>query len=127
MIKITSTVNKQLKQSLAAGIDKAIRKTGDHFFELVLAAADKHTKTGALVQSLNNSYSAGTYTIDHDLQRAPHAVFVHWGSRAHVIKPKARKALRWPAGGAFAFAKSVNHPGYRGDPYLITKQGIESS
>ena len=59
------------------------------------------------------------WEIGHDLQVAPEALFVHWGTRPHKIKPKRKKALRWPAGGQFAFAKSVNHPGYKGDSWLV--------
>jgi hypothetical protein len=33
--------------------------------------------------------------------------------------PNKKKALRWASGGRFFFAGKVNHPGYRGDPYLI--------
>lgn len=47
-------------------------------------------------------------------------MFVHWGTRPHVIKPKNKKALRWAgADGRFIFARAVNHPGYRGDAYLV--------
>jgi hypothetical protein len=44
---------------------------------------------------------------------------VHWGTRPHKIRPKTKKALRWAQGGAFQFAREVNHPGYRGDPWMI--------
>jgi len=74
--------------------------------------------TGALFQSLYNREVPGGREVGHDPQRAPHALFVHWGTRPHVIKPKNKKALRWAGGGGFVFAKSVKHPGYRGDPWL---------
>lgn len=82
--------------------------------------ADRHTKTSALRQSLYNRAIPGGREIGHDPQRAPHALFVHWGTRPHVIKPKNKKALRWAgANGRFMFAKAVSHPGYKGDPYLV--------
>jgi hypothetical protein len=122
MIRIAQKgTNRPLRRTVAQAIEAGLRKTGDHFFEVILGAADKHTKTGALVQSLQNRYVPGVYTIEHDLQRAPHAVFVHWGTRPHTIRPKLRKALRWPTNNVFAFAKVVNHPGYAGDPYMITE------
>jgi len=88
--------------------------------ELARQGADKHFKTGALVESLGHGPKQipGGWEIGHNRQRAPHAAFVHWGTRPHVIKPSKRKALRWVAGNGFAFAKTVNHPGYKGDPYL---------
>lgn len=81
--------------------------------------AGRHNKTGAMVQSLFNRSIPKGREVGHDPQRAPHAIFVQLGTRAHVIMPKNKKALRWASGGTFFFAGKVNHPGYRGDPYLI--------
>ena len=81
--------------------------------------ADRHNKTGALRQSLFNRAIPKGREVGHDPQRAPHAVFVQLGTRPHEIRPKNKKALRWAAGGQFFFAGKVNHPGYRGDAYLI--------
>lgn len=114
------TVAQVLHGTLAA-VDPALRATGDELFGRIWEAADKHTKTGAMARSLKNSYSSGEYRIWHDLQHAPHAAFVHWGSRPHDITPKNRKALRWPGRGGFIFAKFVRHPGYKGDPYFVTE------
>jgi len=79
----------------------------------------KHSKTGALFQSIYKREVADGWEVGHDPQRAAHAVFVHWGTRPHRIEPKDKKALRWAAGNRFAFAKGVNHPGYKGDPWLV--------
>lgn len=114
------TVAQVLHGTLAA-VDPALRATGDEIFGRIWEAADKHTDKGQLIRSLKNSYRAGEYRIWHDLQHAPHAAFVHWGSRPHDIKPKNRKALRWPGRGGFIFAKFVRHPGYKGDPYFVTE------
>jgi len=97
----------------------------------------RHSKTGALVQSLYNRAIPTGRAVGHDTQRAPYAGYVNLGTRPHVIRPKAggqssnsgefgpvrvgkRKALRWVVGNGYAFAKKVNHPGYRGDAYLIS-------
>jgi hypothetical protein len=45
------------------------------------------------------------WIIDHNLQHAPHALFVHFGTRPHVIRPKDKKALRWATQNQKAFAK----------------------
>lgn len=86
--------------------------------------ADTHTQTGALARSLRlRPDGDSAWIVDHNLQAAPHALFVHWGTRAHVIRPRDKKALRWPSGQGggtrFIFAKFVNHPGYAGDPWLV--------
>lgn len=80
---------------------------------------DRHTKKGALLQSLRWIRRDGEHVIYNDLHRAPHAAFVHWGTRPHVIQPSRRKALRWTNGNRFVFASFVNHPGYKGDPYFV--------
>ena len=101
---------------------KAVREFADRIYRLAEDGADKHTKTGALFRSTYiRALPGGGWEIGHDRQIAPHAVFVHWGTRPHVIKPKNRKALRWvPKGGTgYVFAKEVRHPGNKGDPWLI--------
>lgn len=47
-----------------------------------------------------------------------YAIFVHFGTAPHDITPKNKKALRWNTVGGFAFAKKVEHPGYKGDPFM---------
>lgn len=107
-------------RAIPRGINRALAKTADEVFDFVERRVDSHTKTGAMRDSLFNRRDSETsYTIGHDLSRAPYAVFVHWGSRPHVIEPRNRRVLRWPSGGAFAFARRVNHPGYAGDAYLV--------
>lgn len=98
--------------------------TAQHVFDEARAAADKHTKTGALVRSLKlRRRGNNQLEVYHDLQIAPHALFVHWGTKAHEIRPKQNRPnphLRFVgSGGQFVFAKRVWHPGYKGDPYLI--------
>lgn len=93
-------------------------------FDEVEAGAGRHTRaggTGALRQSVFNRVTPGGdgRTVGHDLQRAPHALWVNAGTRPHVIRPKNKKALRWAFGGRFFFAKKVNHPGYGGDAYVV--------
>jgi hypothetical protein len=94
--------------------------TAQQIFDQAREGADRHTKTGALVRSLKvRKRAEDRYEVYHDLQTAPHALFVHWGTKPHIIRPKTKKALRWPSGDGFVFAKIVHHPGYKGDPYLI--------
>lgn len=87
--------------------------------------AGRHNRTGALLQSLYNRqhFAAGANgtarAVGHDPNRAPHALYVNLGTVPHKIRPKDKRALRWASGGKFRFAKVVNHPGYRGDAYII--------
>lgn len=88
-------------------------------YDQAQAGAGKHTKTGALFASLFNHAIPGGRHVYHDPQLAPHAIFVNAGTKPHKIVPKNKKALRWVIGNGFVFAKSVNHPGYIGDAYMI--------
>ena len=98
-------------------------------------------KTGNLRRSFFHSPSLGTQTLERRVtSKAPYAVYVEEGTRAHIIRPKNAKALAWEAVGQksfmfatetirttskmfkgkklakpktefIVFAKSVNHPG----------------
>jgi hypothetical protein len=50
----------------------------------------------------------------------PIALIHHEGTRAHMIRPSRRKALRWPGAtqSGWVFAKYVHHPGTRPNRYL---------
>jgi len=107
-------------QRLPAGFEKqTIELMSQRAYDVAQVGAGRHNKTGALFQSLYNRSIPNGREIGHDPDRAPHAIFVQLGTRPHEIRPSKKKALRWPAGGAFVFAGKVNHPGYRGDGYLI--------
>lgn len=81
--------------------------------------AGRHIKTGALFQSLYNRAIRGGRSVGHDPRRAPHAIHLIFGTKPHKITPSKRKALRWAGPAGFVFAKAVNHPGYRGDDYML--------
>lgn len=80
----------------------------------------KHAKTGALERSVGKKrLSAKAWLLGHDSRVAPYAVFVHEGTRAHWIRPRNKKALRWVSGGAFRFSKrGVRHPGTKPDKWM---------
>lgn len=97
----------------------AVLRMSQAAYDSAQAGAGAHNKTGALFRSLFNKAIPGGREVGHDLTAAPHAVFVHWGTRPHIIRPKTRKALRWSRGGAFHFARFVKHPGYAGDAWML--------
>lgn len=45
-------------------------------------------------------------------------IYLHQGTKPHTIVPRSKQVLRWPAGGEFAFAKRVHHPGTKQDPFI---------
>lgn len=49
----------------------------------------------------------------------PHTLYVHNGTPRHIIRPRRRGGfLRFQVGGRVVYARVVNHPGYRGDPFM---------
>lgn len=51
--------------------------------------------------------------------KASYSMFVHQGTRPHTIKPRTKKALSWPGARPPGMFSRVNHPGYRGNPFLV--------
>lgn len=74
-------------------------------------------KTGKLKNSLK-------YKISNDGTRsvikasASHGIFIENGTKAHIIRAKKAKALRFEVGGQVIFAKEVRHPGTKANPFL---------
>lgn len=109
-------------RGIAGAIPRALAATAEDVEALVMDGAGRHAKpggSGRLFASVIRQRDGDGWFIGHDKQIAPYAYYVHWGTRPHVIRPKNKKALRWPAGGKFRFAKKVHHPGYKGDPWLV--------
>ena len=119
----TEAIRRKLEQIGDKLAKRALAETAEEIEENVGEWAGRHTRpggTGALFRSIiaRPLGDGSQWEIGHDLQVAPHALFVHWGTKPHKIKPKNKKMLRFPVGGKFAFAREVNHPGYKGDPWL---------
>jgi hypothetical protein len=95
-------------------------------------------KTGNLGRSIH--IGAVTPTRAETIASADYATFVETGTRPHTIRPRNRKALRWAAsagdarlsgtprsGGRVRFAKRVQHPGTRAQPFMVpgAKKAVE--
>lgn len=51
--------------------------------------------------------------------KAKHALFVHAGTRPHVIVPRHAKVLAWKGhSGKMVYAQKVHHPGTMANPFL---------
>lgn len=96
----------------------AILRMSQIAYDQMQDGARSHSKKGDLFASIYNRAIPKGREVGHDPQRAPHALFVIFGTKPHTIKPKTKKALRWVSGNGFVFAGKVDHPGYRGDNYL---------
>jgi hypothetical protein len=86
-------------------------------------------RTGNLARSIG--IGSVTATVAETVATANYAAFVELGTRAHIIEPRNKKALRFaPGGGAtlarrprrgasVVFAKRVRHPGTKARPFMV--------
>lgn len=112
---------------------EAIKPSPEMMHTLALAATAEQKrlvprKTGNLGRSIG--IGAVTPISAETVAGARYAAPVEFGTRAHVIRPRNAKALRWgtgkvrlsgaPAkGSSVQFARKVNHPGTRAQPFMV--------
>lgn len=108
-VKINLTGSSRIKAVLSriAGPDarKALDATAEELESYVHTEAGKHTKTGALARSVDKRRIAGGWVIFNDPQVAPHAIFVHGGTKSHEIRPRNKSIIRFATKNLAAFAK----------------------
>lgn len=62
--------------------------------------------------------TVGAVRLEFHADNVPYVPFVLHATRPHEILPRAALALHWETpGGAPVFARKVQHPGTRGNPY----------
>ena len=120
MIKIdSSALNKfsvevgKLSDEIKDDVRKVVKNSA---FNIERSAKSSvSVKTGHLRRSISTKMGDMEATIHtSNLKYAP---MVEYGTRAHIIRPKTKKALYWK--GATRPVKYVNHPGSKAKPYLI--------
>ena len=83
------------------------------------AIRDCPKRTGKLSESIRMRWEptlGGQRVIVGAYQ--PYAIYVHEGTKAHVIKPKNASVLHFMINGQDVFAASVNHPGTKANRFL---------
>lgn len=73
-------------------------------------------RTGNLRRSI--VLGAVTPRSAQTVARAAYAAAVEYGTRPHTILPRSRKVLKFNVGGREVFARKVNHPGTRPQPFM---------
>lgn len=111
--------NPSISQRVA---NAAVESYNDDVHDWIDAGLGFTTRTGQLEGAVNwhpNSDGSATVYADTD-----YAQFVEEGTRAHVIRPRNGRALRFPVGGGagFGFARVINHPGSRPHPFFFADQ-----
>lgn len=82
------------------------------------AAGNKHP--GYLRKTIKGQIqsTAGGLVVSFASQ-APYTRYVIEGTAPHVIRPVNAKALRFEVGGQVVYAKQVNHPGTKPNPFNV--------
>jgi len=108
---------KGVPERLEKTLSMALRMSADEASGEAKERHDYTDRSSNLTNSIGYDGPTGSFR-NNDLEAtvsagAGYAVFVELGTRAHVIVPKYRKALRFPVAAGFMFARKVNHPGTR--------------
>lgn len=109
LVKMSSETENKAKQVLknsALNIEKDAKSN---------LTSNKSVKTGHLRRGIATNIGNMEATIH--TSNIKYASMVEKGTKAHIIKPKNKKALYWK--GASHPVKQVNHPGSKAKPYLI--------
>lgn len=73
--------------------------------------SDGKSYDGALGEKLENLEAVAGTNVEY-------AGAIEFGTGPHLILPKNKKALKFEIDGKPVFAKSVKHPGFKGDSFL---------
>lgn len=109
-----------MKETLTKHLRLAVLEAAEEVQDEAKQTHRFKTKSGKLEDSVKvRSERDGLVGVVYlDESEAPYARPVYFGTKPHIIAPKVRKALRWPSGNEFVFARMVRHPGTRPDPFL---------
>lgn len=114
VIKVLKTAEKETPK----GFRNALKSTATDIAKDAQSNIKKNSyKTGKLYKSVGITYGKqGTRAIIE--AKAEHGSFIEEGTKAHIIRPKNKKALRFKGGSKYVFAKEVKHPGTKAKPFM---------
>ena len=114
--KLTVSLRK-LSDEAESNVNKVIKDSAFNIQRTAMSnlTSNGSVKTGHLRRAI--SVDMGNLEATIHTSNVKYAVMVEKGTKAHVIKPKNKKALYWK--GATHPVKQVNHPGSKAKPYLI--------
>ena len=116
LTKLTVSL-KKLSDEAESNVNKVIKDSAFNIQRTAMSnlTSNGSVKTGHLRRSI--SVDIGNLEATIHTSNVKYAVMVEKGTKAHIIKPKSKKALYWK--GASHPVKQVNHPGSKAKPYLI--------
>jgi hypothetical protein len=108
-------------------IDQALTTAGRHGVDHVQKNPKFQRRTGKLQDKTTASRIIRTSggKLIRLMNPLPYAAAIDTGSKAHNIKPRRRKFLRFTVRGKLVFARSVRHPGTK--PYKFLWRATHSA
>lgn len=99
-------------------VAKHLRNLGNLTQRIARQKAGK--KTGALVRSIHPQLTSAASGLVMRVGSDNKIAYLHHeGTRRHIIRARNAKALVFMHHGQLRFARSVNHPGTRANPFLV--------
>jgi len=109
-----AALNRQLTASRRRKGDDVARRVVNR--AKVLAPVDTGRLRASIRMEARRTFTLKTvWTIGSDVDYAP---YVNDGTQPHTIRPKNGQVLRFRVGGRVVYARMVNHPGTRPNPFL---------
>lgn len=113
---------REVERNLDRIMPEAVTMAGDAVAARAREVHDYEDISGQLTNSIMVGGVEGSFTKG-SLQAevaagAPHGIYIEEGTEDHEVKPKHRKALRWPVEGGFAFSKGHIVSGIREREFL---------
>lgn len=95
----------------------------------VSAARRAPRRTGELKASIrpDGQEVAPLFVSGKVTAHARHAVFIHEGTRPHLIHARGKGPMVFKSKGRLRFAYVVRHPGNKGNPFLLRAAEIEAA
>jgi hypothetical protein len=120
---LPSSIRIQFKglPELRARVD-ALDDLGPLMRDLALDAVGEQKRMAPVkTGNLRRSIRVGRITARsaETIAGANYAAHVEFGTKAHEIRPRNARALRWKVPGGYRFATRVRHPGTRAQPFMI--------
>lgn len=108
-------------QSVSKAMEEGVMLAGEMVADYAKAHHRFIGRTGALESSIRTLFQPPmTVIVQAGGGGAGYGAYVHGGTKAHVIRAKNKKLLRWPSpAGGFFSKREVNHPGTKADPFLF--------
>jgi len=109
-----AALNRQLRGARRRELETAARQVMNR--AKVLAPVDTgRLRASIRIEARRDFALRSVYTVGSDVE---YAAMVNDGTRPHVIRPRRAQVLRFRVGGRTVFARVVQHPGTKPNPFL---------